>query len=102
MMLPDPCVREGQAPPGFGEKDLCRWLGETPAGDVLEYHRGHLAADRDKATSGLPNRARRTLDALARRALRLNDAGHIALVQRRLCDGVFAYLAVKASKRSHP
>jgi hypothetical protein len=78
------------------EEDLCDWLGSAFPGDVIEYHRGHLAVDQVPALSPLSEGDCRRLSRLARRALIFAEEGRAHLVQRRHGDGDYSYLAIKA------
>jgi hypothetical protein len=77
------------------------WQRRAAPGERLVYWRGLLAADRAPGSS-LDGRHRIRLDKLATEALAAADADLVHLTQQRLGDGLFAYLAAKASKRSHP
>jgi hypothetical protein len=66
------------------------WRQAEP-GEALEYHRGFLGVDR---TPSLKDRL--DLIAMAERAMRLAEQGLIHLVQRRLGDDTFSYLAFAA------
>ena len=100
--------REHEAPAGappaarrpeLRDVDLGAWASQAAAGDVIEYHRGHLAEDRDSTTSRLPPRSSARLDRIADVALAMAATGQVTLVQRRLPDGRFSYLAIKAGVR---
>ncbi len=70
------------------------WLAKSLRGDVLEYHRGYLVADR----LVLPENDRATafaIDATGHAALRASDAGRVCLVQRRHGPKDYSYLAIK-------
>src|SRR5262245_37222781 len=88
---------EAPAARGVSELDFCKWLGQAAPGDVLVYHRGFLAADTDPHGSKLPERARRELARLARRAYWASELDRVHLVQRRRGPGDFIYVAVKTS-----
>ncbi len=67
-----------------------RWARDARVGERLAYHRGFLAMDT----------VRDTLDAaalalVARAARGLAASGEVGLVQRRLGDGAYEYLAVR-------
>lgn len=76
------------------ENGLCDRLAEAIAGDIITYHIGMLARDRDKAASQLLPDERLELIAVADRARRFSEAGLAHLVQRRIADGRFAYLLI--------
>lgn len=84
------------------EEGFCRWVGQAEPGDVVEYHRGQLSVDRTREASTLGDAPRRELGKLADRALQLAAEGRLLLVQRRLGEGSFSYLAIKAAGRSRP
>ncbi len=76
------------------ENGLCDRLADAIAGDIVTYHIGMLARDRDKAASQLSPDERLELIAVADRARRFSDAGFAHLVQRRVADERFAYLLI--------
>jgi hypothetical protein len=76
--------------------DFCGWLAMATPGDATVYHRGHLGRDRCQSTTGLSERDRQGLIALARQALLAAKAGRVHLLQRRHGDGDYSYVAVKA------
>lgn len=84
------------------EEAFCRWVGQAEPGDVVEYHRGQLSVDRTREASTLGDMARRELGKVADRALQLAAEDRLILVQRRLGEGAFSYLAIKAAGRSRP
>lgn len=80
------------------ERAFDKWFANACPGDRLEYHRGHLGADRE-AGSGLSDRARQELARIADRAMDLALEGRLQLVQERRDEHVIAYLAVMGSAR---
>ena len=75
-----------------GENEFLGWLGQATAGEVLPYHRGFLAIDRNWSVE-------RELDRLASLALWAADHGLVHLVQRRHGPEDASYIAI-ARKRS--
>ena len=73
---------------------LGAWLQQARAGDVFEYHRGLLTADRTAFGQVADDAAQKALDRLADHAWHLAAEGRVHLVQRRLAPGAFSYLAV--------
>jgi len=73
------------------------WVLTARPGESIEYHRGMLGADRDKATSRLDGDRRKELNAIARCAYDLAVLGKLTLVQRRMGREDFSYLAIRAS-----
>ena len=69
-------------------------LSDAVVGEVIIYHVGHLARDRTRVVSDLPDDRRFELNAIATRAMRLFLAGRVTLVQRRVDAGRCAYLAI--------
>ena len=63
---------------------LTEWRSRASVGDKVIYHTGDLAMDR----LGDP-----VLDGIAVAAMRLSDAGRVALTQRRVSPGVYEYVA---------
>ncbi|MBT3398460.1 MAG: hypothetical protein HN420_00535 [Rhodospirillaceae bacterium] len=78
------------------EGDFLKWLEHARPGDRLEYHRGHLGADRE-AGSSLSDASRRELVRIADRAMELALDGRLQLVQERRGKDVTAYLVVMGS-----
>ena len=75
------------------------WVLHGRPGDTCAYHHGLLVVDRDPVLSKLSAPARQALTAVADLALAFAEAGRVLLVQQRLGDGVYRYLAVIASQR---
>lgn len=82
------------AEPPLTETIFCAWYGSAVPGDRIVYHRGFLAVDASPLTSTVPDAERRALLRVAERALQLAQDGLVHLVQRRMGDGDFTYLAV--------
>ena len=78
------------------EGDFLKWLDQARPGDRLEYHQGHLGADR-AAGSSLSDTLRRELDRIADRAMEFALLGRLHLVQERRGKDATAYLAVMGS-----
>lgn len=89
LALPHSTVR-----PAITEIELCGWLGAASPGDVLEYHRGFLALDREPHVRRLPAQDRAELVRMAGRALWAAERGFAHLVQRRLGPDDFSYLII--------
>jgi hypothetical protein len=81
------------------EMELCGWLGQAAPGDILEYHRGFLAADIDARGGRLPEHERAELVRLGRRAYWAAEIGRAHLLQRRHGPNDYSYLLIA---RSHP
>lgn len=85
----------------LNENALCDRYADASPGDVIVYHIGLLARDRDRLASDLPPDHRADLDATARRAWAMAAAGLGHLMQRRVAEGRCAYLLiVRARPRS--
>jgi hypothetical protein len=80
------------------EIELCGWLNQAEPGEALEYHRGFLGIDRTPLGRPMSLKDRIDLIDVAERAMRLAEQGIVHLVQRRLGDDTFAYLAVARSR----
>ena len=80
------------------EIDLCAWIAQADAGDVLEYHRGTLAIDRLRGMSKLPRAECDRVDLLADRAFAAAEQRLVHLVQHRLGTDRFSYLAIARPK----
>lgn len=100
LMSPTPAGFARNTADGSPAGDFAEWLQSALPGESCEYHRGHLAADRNPITTRLGERARAHVDHTANLALGMEATGRVALVQRRLGDGVFSYLAVKTGTRT--
>ena len=83
-----------------GETELLTWLELATAGACSIYHVGHLACDRSPDMSNLNAAARADLNSIAHRVMALVEQGALIVVQQRLDNGHFAYLAMKAHPRS--
>ncbi len=84
------------------EIDFCAWLSQAEAGQALEYHRGFLVLDTDPAISKLPTGERLELKQLASRARWAADKRLLHLLQRRLGDSEFSYIAVARERPPTP
>lgn len=69
--------------------DIKHWLVFSKPGDKLVYHTGLLVTDR----------VGRIIPDVAEYLRYLSDIGKVHLVQKKLKNGVYDYLAVKASRR---
>ena len=76
------------------EIDLLAWVGQASPGDVLEYHQGFLALDRSPRGDAFRDRERAALGRMASQAMRLAEHGLVHLLQRRVRDERFSYLAI--------
>ena len=82
----------------ISEIQFCAWVAQAIPGDRLDYHRGYLAVDADKVTSDLDPNARAELACLRDRAFWSETAGLVHLVQQRLGQDRFVYLAIARPK----
>jgi hypothetical protein len=85
--------------PRLSEIELCGWLSQAEPGETIEYHRGFLGIDRTPFGQPMSISARDDLNCVAARAMRLAEQGLLHLVQRRLGDDSFSYLAVARTRR---
>jgi hypothetical protein len=88
--------------PLITEIDLCAWLSQAAPGDALEYHRGFLVLDTDPRITGLSNSNRLELVQVARRAWWAAEKNRAHLVQRRLGENRFSYLAIARPRPETP
>ena len=88
--------------PLVSEIDLCAWLSQAAPNDALEYHRGFLVLDIDPRISGFANRDRLELIQVASRARWASDKRLVHLVQRRLGESRFSYLAIARPRPETP
>lgn len=93
---PDPTLRPPPPTLSIRADDFDKWLERAAPGQRLEYHRGHLVADRTRGLSPFDDRERAEIAAVANRALALAEKGRLLLVQRRHGVGDYSYVAVKA------
>ena len=77
------------------EAEFGAWLHDAKPGATIEYHRGHLAEDKDAQHSTMSGKDRRRLMALAVRAQDAADRGLCLLVQKRLGPALYSYRAVR-------
>lgn len=76
------------------EVELCGWLGQASPGDILEYHRGFLALDREPHAGRLSAKDRAELVRMAGRAHWAAERGLAHLVQRRYGPDDYSYLLI--------
>lgn len=76
------------------ESDFCGRLAEAKPGDVISYHVGDLAFDREKTVSLLTEHEMQEIRAVADLAYQMARDGFAHLLQRRVATGVFEYLLV--------
>lgn len=84
------------------EIDLCAWLSQAAPQDALEYYRGVLVLDIDPRISRLANSDRLELVQLASRARWACDKRLVHLVQRRIGESRFSYLAIARPRPETP
>src|SRR3954468_13981371 len=84
------------------EVDFCAWIGQAAPRDLIEYHRGFLIVDIDRRLSALSGAERCRLSNVASRARQCADDGLVHLVQRRLGESQFSYLAIARPRPKTP
>jgi len=72
------------------------WIATGKPGEVLQYHEGLLLLDRSPTGSALPAKERARLHAVARRAWIACELGLVHLLSRKIAEGHYQYLAVRA------
>lgn len=97
MKLIEITLDHGRIP--FDENGFVDWLVDAEPGDATAYYRGHLSHDRCESTKVHSPEDRRRLVAIAKRALAAQESGSVHLVQRRLGEADFLYIAVRAAQR---
>ena len=80
------------------ENGFVDWLIDAQAGAGAAYYRGNLAYDRCECTKVHSPEKRRRLISIAKRALAAEADGLVRLVQRRVSENDYVYLAVRASQ----
>ena len=88
--------------PLVSEIGLCAWLSAAAPNDAFEYHRGFLVLDIDPRISGFANGDRLELIQVASRARWASDKELVHLVQRRLGESRFSYLAIARPRPETP
>ena len=78
------------------------WIDTAVTGDRIEYYRGFLSVDIDPVLSRLAEPDREEIVRLAALARRSAEVGHVHLVQERLGDNCFSYVAVACPWRMQP
>lgn len=91
----------GQTSP-LTEFDFSAWLSQAEPGAALEYHRGFLVLDTDPLMSKLAKARRLELEQLANRARWAFEKRFVHLVQRRLGEGAFSYIAIARARPQTP
>ncbi len=84
------------------EIDLCAWLSQAAPHDAFEYHRGFLVLDTDPRISHLAKSDRLELLQVASRARWAAEKQLVHLVQRRLGESLFSYLAIARPRPAMP
>jgi len=92
--------RQGDEP--LTDIDFCAWVAQALPGDVLEYHRGVLAIDRDAKMSCLGADECERIDHLADRVYAAFEQDLVVLVQDRVGPYHYRYLAVARPKPEEP
>ena len=86
-----------QAPLGqITETALCDWIATAAAGESLVYHEGLLIVDRSNSFGALSKTERARVHAVARRAWIASELGLVHLFSKRLAEGRYRYIAVRA------
>ena len=78
----------------ISEVELCAWVAQAAAGEVLEYHRGFLGLDRSACGRSMSVESRAVLSRTSNRAWQLAEQSLVHLVQRRLGPDSFSYIAI--------
>jgi hypothetical protein len=73
--------------------DLARWAVSAGAGKSVVYHQGLLAADCELGFGADTQHTQNLNRALRSTAQALASVGMVRLVQRRISDGVYDYIA---------
>ncbi|MBF0268873.1 MAG: hypothetical protein HQL44_09790 [Alphaproteobacteria bacterium] len=82
------------------ETEFCSWLSTAAPGDALEYYRGFLCIDRGIAARTAPNSV---IWRTAARAFDLAERGLVHLIQNKLDEGRFSYVAIaRPHRHKHP
>ncbi|MBI4968212.1 MAG: hypothetical protein HZC25_08860 [Rhodospirillales bacterium] len=96
-LSPPPPAEQQTVPRRINLIALERWIERAARGDVIEYHRGHLANDRFPGHSALTERQYRELGQVAERMAVLAAEGRVVLAQKRIDTERVAYLAIRAA-----
>jgi hypothetical protein len=95
MLVMATCSPIPTPPPApLTEAAFCAWLGNAASGDAITYHRGALARETCPSLNLLSADERVRVARLSSRALKLAEAGHVHLVQRRRGFEDYEYLAI--------
>lgn len=86
----------------YDEARFCTWLADAPSGARIIYYRGLLAFERMPSAGVLDQERRQRLARLASRALQAAEDGRVHLLQRRLGDNDYLYIAIKARPKARP
>jgi hypothetical protein len=78
------------------ETALCDWIATAGAGESLVYHEGLLVVDRSNSFSALSKTERARVHAVAKRAWIASELGLVHLFSKRLAEGRYRYIAVRA------
>lgn len=78
----------------MSDQDFCKWVSTATPGDTITYYSGFLSVDTCIETSLLSKLDCTRLGSLAVAARRAFDAGLVHLVQKRIRQNAFIYLAI--------
>ena len=76
------------------ETSFCAWVAQARPGEILEYHRGFLCLDRGTPDQSNKKPHQIKLDEMSTRALDLAERGFLHLLQQRIGEASFRYLAI--------
>ena len=81
-------------PDAISEIKFCAWVAQAEPGELLEYHRGSLSLDRGypEQKNKDPNQVQ--IDEMSARVFCLAERGFLHLLQKRIGDACFSYLAI--------
>lgn len=89
-------------PVALSESGLCDWIASALVGQVIQYHEGHLVADRSEAFSDLGTKERNRVHAVARRAWMACELGLVHLFSIREGPEHFRYIAQRSRSKLTP
>ena len=82
------------------KRDFMSWLLNASSGEQFTYHEGLLSADRlrrislsGKMEQGRKTRRNKHVEGMALIAEAAKNSGAVSLIQRRICDGCYQYMA---------
>ena len=81
--------------------EFCAWVSQATPGERLEYYRGFLIVDAFPPSGWPPSAFQQALIQLRSHTFRAAELGLVHLIQRRLGEELFSYVAIARPQARH-